>query len=258
MNAADLQTRPPTLRGLDQKAHLDSPSLKQHYVTTMFEIIAPRYDRFTRAFSFGMDATWKRDLVTMVRPHVATDSAVLDLACGTGDIAFALARWNPHGQVLGIDAAPTMIELARQAAGRNATRVAFAVGDLTALAMPDGCQDVVSLGYGLRNVPDLDHALGEIHRVLRPGGVIANLDFTLPESPLWRAVLLRYLLAMGNIYGALWHSDPAVYGYIARSIERFVTQRQLSAALSARGFEILTVTSKLGGGVSLHVARKRR
>lgn len=258
MNVGNLQTRPPTLRGLDQVAHLDSPALKQQYVTTMFEIIAPRYDRFTRAFSFGMDAAWKRELVILVRPYVATHSAVLDLACGTGDIAIALARWNPNGQVRGIDAAPTMVQLARQAAAARAARVIFSVGDLTALAMADECQDVISIGYGLRNVPDLNQALREIHRVLRPGGIIANLDFTLPESRLWRAVLLRYLLAMGNIFGALWHADPAVYGYIARSIERFVTQRQLSHALSANGFDVLTVASKLGGGVSLHVASKRR
>jgi demethylmenaquinone methyltransferase/2-methoxy-6-polyprenyl-1,4-benzoquinol methylase len=258
MNGAmEAITEQPSLRGLDQVAHLDAPALKQRYVTTMFEIIAPRYDRFTRAFSFGMDAAWKRDLVAMARPHVAVDASILDLACGTGDIAFALARWNPRGLVHGVDAAPGMVRLARRAADRLGIAATFSVGDLSALDMPSACQDVVSIGYGLRNVPSLHVALGEIHRVLRPGGIVANLDFTLPEAGWWRSLLLRYLLGMGNLYGALWHGDPAVYGYIARSIERFVTRPALLAAFIANGFDIVASSSRLGGGVSLHVARKR-
>ena len=121
----------PSLRGLDQVTHLDSPALKQRYVTTMFEIIAPRYNRFTRAFSFGMDAVWKNELVELAKPYVTDESRVLDLACGTGDLAFAFARLAPKGRILGIDAAPTMISLAKSTATtKPVINADFAVGDL--------------------------------------------------------------------------------------------------------------------------------
>ena len=253
----NISTVPASLRGLDQATHLDSLVLKQHYVTTMFEIIAPRYNRFTQAFSFGMDAVWKKQLVELAEPYVTEKSRVLDLACGTGDLAFAFARLVPRGHVLGIDAAPTMIDLAKSTATTNAVQhVDFAVGDLTLLELPDDSQDLVSMGYGLRNVPVLRTALREVHRVLRPGGIFVNLDFTRPDEFWWRVLYLRYLLIMGNVYGALWHRDPAVYGYIARSIERFISWQQLTAELQASGFEVLETRTKLRGGVCLHLARK--
>lgn len=248
---------PMSLRGLDQVTHLDSVVLKQQYVTTMFEIIAPRYNRFTRAFSFGLDAVWKNQLVELAEPYVTEKSRVLDLACGTGDLAFAFARLVPRGHVLGVDAAPTMIDVAKSTATTNAVQhVDFSVGDLTLLELPDATQDLVSMGYGLRNVPVVRTALREVHRVLRPGGIFVNLDFTRPNEFWWRVLYLRYLLIMGNIYGTLWHGDPAVYGYIARSIERFLSWQQLTAELQSSGFEVLETRTKLRGGVCLHLARK--
>jgi demethylmenaquinone methyltransferase/2-methoxy-6-polyprenyl-1,4-benzoquinol methylase len=253
---------PPSLRGLDVDLHLAMPELRQRYVTTMFEIIAPKYDRFTRAFSFGMDAEWKQELVAALRPHVPADARVVDLACGTGDLAVAMGRLAPEGRVVGIDAAPAMIDHARAATlalRRRLPRGAleFRVGDMMDLDLPAASADVVTIGYGLRNVPDFRAALAGIHRVLRPGGLLANLDFTLPEPGWWRAVLLAYLRAMGDVYGLLWHGDAQVYGYIARSIARFVTRRQFADALDDLGFEVLASSSHLGGGVSLHVARRR-
>ena len=252
----------PSLRGLDVDLHLAMPALRQRYVTTMFEIIAPKYDRFTRAFSFGMDAEWKRDLVEALRPHIADDAVAIDLACGTGDLAVALGRLAPRGRVLGIDASPTMIECALSATAGLRARLPrgaldFRVGDLMDLDLPAASVDVATIGYGLRNVPDFRAALAGIRRVLKPGGILANLDFTLPEPGWWRVVLLGYLRAMGDVYGLLWHGDAQVYGYIARSIARFVTRRQFADALDDLGFEVLAESSRLGGGVSLHVARRR-
>ncbi len=246
----------PTLRGLDLETHLTTPAIRQHYVTTMFEMIAPTYDRFTRAFSFGMDVAWKNELLGHLRPMLRTDARVLDLACGTGDLAAALARLVPDGRVQGIDAAPTMIHCARER-GQEIGNLRFDVGDMMRLDVTDASQDVVTIGYGLRNVPDHRVALCEIHRVLKPGGVLANLDFALPEPGAWRWLFLRYLKTMGDLYGWLWHGEPAVYGYISRSIAHFVTIRQLAADLDAAGFTTTYESPKLNGGVCLHVAHKR-
>lgn len=245
----------PTLRGLDMEAHLATPAIRQRYVTTMFEMIAPKYDRFTRAFSFGMDVAWKNELLAQLRPTLATDARVLDLACGTGDLAAALARLVPDGGVHGVDAAPAMIACARER-GQGTSNLRFDVGDMMRLEHADASQDVVTIGYGLRNVPDHRAALREIHRVLKPGGTLANLDFALPEPGPWRRLFLAYLKTMGDVYGWLWHGEPEVYGYISRSIAHFVTLKQLAADLAATGFEVVYESPKLNGGVCLHVARR--
>ncbi len=247
---------PPSLRGLDLEAHLRDPRRKQRFVTPMFEIIAPRYDRFTRLFSFGMDAAWKAELVERAVPLVAAGDLVLDLACGTGDLALAIAARRPGARVVGIDAARRMIEEARRRAASAGLDVEFRVGDMTALDAADGSTALVTSGYGFRNVPDHRAALREVGRVLRPGGHVLTLDFYRPESPLWRVGFLGYLAAAGNLVGWLWHREPVVYGYIARSIEHFVSARRFAADLDAAGMTTRHVSRWLLGGVALHEARR--
>src|SRR5262249_41378612 len=135
-----------SLRGKSLERHLSDPSLKQQFVTPMFDIIASRYDQFTRLFSFGQDRRWKSQLLSQLDPYLSSTTRALDLACGTGDIAFALAAKGAH--VTGIDASTRMIDEAKQRNGSNNTT--FVVGDLTSLEMPDASVDVVTAGYALR------------------------------------------------------------------------------------------------------------
>ena len=246
-----------SFRGMDRDLHLDDKNLKQVYVTTMFEVIAPRYDAFTRWFSFGMDAGWKRKLIEAVAPTVGPDSCVVDLACGTGDFALALA---PHaGQVIGIDAAENMIRGAcdrlRQTGLSNCH---FQTGDMTRTGLPDGCADVVTVGYGLRNVPDVPEALHEILRLLKPGGVAACLDFTKPQNRLWRVLFLGYLRCAGWLFGLLWHGHGKVYSYIAESISRFLTPRGLARTVRTSGGHVVLEKYELFGAITLLLFSKPR
>jgi demethylmenaquinone methyltransferase/2-methoxy-6-polyprenyl-1,4-benzoquinol methylase len=256
-----------TLRGLDAERHLDDPAIRQRYVTAVFDLVAPQYDAFTRSFSFGMDARWKREVVALA--NAAAEAArrrvdanagersvvIADLACGTGDIASALAA--RHGIVVGLDVSREMLDRAAARARRaNGAGPRFAAGDMTALPLADASVDVVTIGYGFRNAPRLDAALDEVTRVLRPGGHLISLDFCRPANPLWRRLFLGYLAAAGNIYGWAWHREPAAYGYIPRSIERFVTADELTAQLSARGFEVYHVRRRLLGAIGVHGAAK--
>jgi demethylmenaquinone methyltransferase/2-methoxy-6-polyprenyl-1,4-benzoquinol methylase len=248
------------LSDLDLETYLADPSLRQRFVTPMFDIIAPRYDRFTRVFSFGMDRRWKAELTRWMRDAIAPRTRVLDLACGTGDLAFAAAERAAEGSVLGIDASARMIELARVRATREARadNVRFEVGDMCSLDVESSSVDTVMAGYGLRNVPDYERAVREIARVLRPGGTLATLDFYRPESSIWRALFLAYLSAAGNWVGWLWHREPVVYGYIARSIDHFVSWQRFSATLERHGLRVDAVRTKLLGGVALHFATRVR
>ena len=252
------------LGDLDVEAYLNSPERKQQFVTPMFDIIAPRYDAFTRLFSFGMDKGWKQealDAVKAARSGKRTDAA-LDLACGTGDFTVALAEQLPNANVTGVDASPRMIDHAAQrmesaayAAIRNRVRVQ--VGDMMSLNVADASMDVVMAGYGVRNVPDPQTSVREMARVTKRGATLVTLDFYRPEFSLWRRLLLGYLTVAGNTVGWLWHRDPVVYGYISRSIDHFMSWQSFSALLEREGFEVQRVVRHLGGGIALHVATRR-
>ena len=127
---------------------------------------------------------------------------------------------------------------------------------MSALAVESGSMDIVTAGYGVRNVPDAATAVREMARVLRPGGTLLTLDFYRPQFAPWRALLLWYLKAAGNAVGWWWHRDPVVYGYIARSIDHFMSWQQFRALLEREGFEVKSVKRHLGGGIALHEALK--
>ncbi len=222
---------------------------KRRYVRSLFSTIADRYDLITVLLSYGQDRRWKRRLVRLAAPGPQTRA--LDLATGTGDIAFALAAAG--ARVVGLDVTRRMIELAR--AKRTAGSVpAFLVGDMLALPFATASFDVVTTGYGLRNVPDLPPALAEIRRVLRPGGCVLSLDFNRPSNRMIRAVYLRYLSVVGGAIGRLLHGDPDTYRYIPASIRIYPGAEAVAAMFAANGFTRARYLPVLGGLMAIHEA----
>ncbi len=131
----------------------------------------------------------------------------------------------------------------------------FLVGDMMALPFPDGAFDLVTTGYGLRNVPDLDGALDEIRRVLKPGGLFLSLDFDRPPNPLLRTVYLAYLTVTGSLLGFVLHGDPDTYRYIAESLRRYPGAAAVTGKLRARGFTDARQEPVLGGLMAIHAGR---
>ena len=245
-------------RAQDLDAAMADVHRKQGVVTPMFDVIAPRYDDFTRLFSFGMDAAWKRDLVRAVLAPLAESSRALDVACGTGDIAFALAAARPALWVTGVDPSRQMLTIAESRTAPSDGRVDFELGEMAALPAESGSVDVLTAGYGFRNVPDLEAAVRECARVIRPGGTLGSLDFFRPSNPLWRALFLGYLRVSGDIVGWLWHRTPAIYGYIARSIDAFVSAGEFTEILERNGFRVVERRTRLLGGIALHIAVREK
>ena len=226
-----------------------TPENKRRYVRRLFSTIADRYDLITVLLSYGQDARWKRRLVAMA-PSGRPMS--LDLACGTGDIAFAMHARG--ARAIGLDITPRMIEIAR--AKRVGDAPSFLVGDMMALPFPDACFDVVTTGYGIRNVPAIGGALGEIQRVLRPGGMLLSLDFNRPDNPLVRGIYLSYLTVVGSTLGFVLHGDPDTYRYIPESIRRYPGAAAVSDLARAHGFASCEHTPVLGGFMAFHRAMK--
>lgn len=229
---------------------LASPVAKFRHVRRLFATIADRYDLITRLLSFGRDGRWKRRAIEFA--GVKHGSRVLDLACGTGDLA--LLASGRGASVVGLDLTHRMVVLARAKPG--ASVVSWVVGDMCALPIPDAAFDVITTGYGLRNVPDLERALRECVRVLRPGGVLCSLDFDRPEPAWLRAPYLAYLRAVGGLLGWVLHRDPDTYRYIPASIARYPGARRVTAMMEAAGLREVRHVPVLGGLMAIHVATK--
>ena len=230
-----------------------TPETKSRYVRRLFATIADRYDLITVLLSFGLDRRWKQRAVRLASPHAG--QRALDLACGTGDIAFAVAARG--ASVVGLDITHRMLQLARARIPHPAPRIpSFVTADMCTLPFPDSSFDVVTTGYGLRNVPDLERAIGEIGRVLCPGGVLISLDFNRPENRLVRAVYLGYLTIVGSVLGWLLHRDPDTYRYIPASIRRYPGASAVASRLAGLGFSEAAWQPVLGGLMAIHVARK--
>ncbi len=220
---------------LKARDYLGTPERKREYNERHFAEAARHYDLVTRVMSLGRDRQWKRHLVAFL-PGISSPRCA-DLACGTGDVAFLLARRYPGGTIVGLDISMPMLDIARRRNRHENLR--FECGDLSALPFPDASFDVITGSYALRNAPDLRSALGEVRRVLRPGGTAAILDFSKPTVPFLQR--FQYILLRGwcGFWGFLLHGTPEVHGYIANSLKDFPDRERLLEILQEEGLTVV-------------------
>jgi demethylmenaquinone methyltransferase/2-methoxy-6-polyprenyl-1,4-benzoquinol methylase len=232
---------------MNLKASISSKQTKQIYVNRIFKTIAPRYDFFTVFFSYGMDQSWKRKLIEML--SLEGNEKVLDIACGTGDITFALGERLRAGEAVGLDITEAMIEIAEgKRSKRNVSNVSFRCADIMDMPFPDSSFDVVTCGYALRNVPDVTSALIEIKRVLKPGGKFFSLDFGHPNNQIYRWLYLQYLIVAGSIVGCILHRDQDTYRYIPESLKLYPGQHAVQEIMRCLDF-VDTGSREFGGGI---------
>jgi demethylmenaquinone methyltransferase / 2-methoxy-6-polyprenyl-1,4-benzoquinol methylase len=214
-------------------------------VEAMFDRIAPVYDVMNRLMTAGLDRRWRRLAArTVVRPG----DHVLDACCGTGELA--VAGLEAGGEVIGLDVAERMLERAR----RKSAAVRWVRGDLLALPFPDSEFDAATIGFGIRNVEDLEAGLRELARVLRPEGRLACLEITRPSGPL-RPFFRLWFDGLIPLAGRLLPGGLA-YAYLPASVRRFPGPEDLAAAISRAGFEDVRWRLLGGGIVALHTARR--
>ena len=243
---------------------ISTPEGKQRYARRLFATIADRYDFITRFLSYGQDGRWKRRLIRLAA--LEPSDRALDLAAGTGDLVFAAA---PHvRQAVGLDVTHRMLQLAaiKKTGLRSVSRlgeppvasISFVTADMLALPFADGSFDVITTGYGLRNVPDLHVTLAEIARVLVPGGRLLSLDFNRPSNPIVRTVYLAYLTVVGSALGTVLHGDPDTYRYIPASIRIYPGAHGVAKMMQQHGFTDVRVIPVLFGLMAIHVATRGR
>ncbi|HTQ32194.1 MAG TPA: bifunctional demethylmenaquinone methyltransferase/2-methoxy-6-polyprenyl-1,4-benzoquinol methylase UbiE [Opitutaceae bacterium] len=221
-------------------------------VNKMFARIARRYDLANRLLSAGLDVGWRRRLVAAVRRTRPRD--VLDLATGSGDVAFALARGLPAGtRITGVDFCQPMLDQAEQKKSARDAHVAFKQGDALALPLADASVDAVTIAFGLRNLADRGRALREMHRVLRPGGHLFVLEFSQPAR--WfRPLYFFYMHRLAPRAAGWLTGDRAAYEYLCNSIEQFPARETLAGEIRVAGFAGVAARSYTLGVVALHEA----
>jgi len=220
----------------------------------MFSTIAPRYDTLNRLLSFGVDRRWRLQAARAALQGGAHD--VLDVATGTGDLAFTLAAMAPSAEITGVDFAEPMLELARAKAQERQARVRFEVGDGTRLHFPNASFDAVTIAYGLRNFDDLEAGLREFLRVLRPGGRLVVLEFPPPPGGLFGVLYRLYFTRVLPAVGGLVSGRGGAYRYLPASVLAFPSPDVLADRLRAVGFVNVGYHLQTMGISAIHLGEK--
>ncbi|MCC8034409.1 MAG: bifunctional demethylmenaquinone methyltransferase/2-methoxy-6-polyprenyl-1,4-benzoquinol methylase UbiE [Rikenellaceae bacterium] len=229
---------------------------KKEQVQRMFDGIAPRYDLLNRTLSFGIDRRWRKKLVGGLRTGAPT--RILDIATGTGDVAFAAARACPGAKITGLDLSEGMLAVARRratAAGVE-NRIEFLQGEAERLPFADGSFDAVTASFGVRNFHDIPAGLSEMARVLASGGGLYILEFSTPGNRLFGALYRWYFHRVLPVVGGLISKDTKAYGYLPSSVDEFPAPNEFCGMIAGAGFRRCRARRLTNGVAFLYTAFK--
>lgn len=230
--------------------------MRDFEVRRMFDTIARGYDMQNSMLSLRIDVLWRRKLARMLpqgRPiHVA------DVAVGTAEVAMEIARQRPQARVTGIDFTPAMLEVGLDKIRKRglAGRIGMSAGDARALPLPDRCADAVTIAFGIRNVQERGVALAEFHRVLKPGGTLHVMEFSMPDNPALRLLYRLYFDHVLPPFGNWLSRTDYAYSYLMESVHAFPGPEEFSAEIRRAGFTDVGQTPLTGGIARIHRGTK--
>jgi len=227
---------------------------KQSLVNDVFHSVAGRYDLMNDLMSFGLHRIWKDILVARVRPPLTRSFSHIDVAGGTGDVAKRVAKAGPLTEVTIVDVNGEMLELAKKRLARRpyAHRLRFIEGDAEALPSPDARFDAYTIAFGIRNVPRIETALAEAHRVLKRGGHFLCLEFSRVDLPVLDRLYDAYSFAAIPPIGKVVTGDGGAYRYLVESIRKFPPPELFAEMMGEAGFARVDFTRLSGGIVAIH------
>ncbi|WP_139651033.1 class I SAM-dependent methyltransferase [Raoultibacter phocaeensis] len=231
--------------------------LSSQRVYEIFSAIAKKYERFNAVSSFGAYKGWLKGMIECA--PITEESRILDIAGGTGDVSFTIARSARPAHIQITDLVPEMLEVAKAHYDEGAgcgVPIDFEVVDAQNIPYADNSYDIVTMAYGIRNMPDRQRALSEINRVLKPGGTLVCLEFSTPPNPAWRALYGFYLKHMIPFWGGLITGDKEGFVYLSKSIKAFPDQATFASMLENMGFHDVHWKNFTGGIAAVHTAVK--
>jgi demethylmenaquinone methyltransferase/2-methoxy-6-polyprenyl-1,4-benzoquinol methylase len=218
----------------------------------MFSGIAKRYDLLNHLLSGNVDKRWRRIVAARLREKLSDNARVLDVACGTGDLALTLFE-NTGARVVGTDFCRPMLKIA---ANKTAHRIPLIEGDALDLPFRDGSFEAATIAFGLRNLASIEGGLAELRRVLKPGGWVAVLEFSRPANAMLRPVFGLYFTKVLPLMGGLISGSRFAYSYLPASVQKFPDQQQLSLLMQRAGFDRVQFENLTGGIAALHMGRR--
>ena len=243
---------------IDTATGREAPAeLSTERVKSVFSQIARKYELFNAVSSFGAYRRWLDGMMRQAPIQPIHD--VLDIAGGTGDVSRWVARFHRPRHIQCTDLVPEMLEVARMHWAHGDfgdVPIDFDVVDAQNIPYADESYDVITMAYGIRNMPDRPRALSEMYRVLKPGGALVCLEFSTPPNPVWRALYMFYLKHLIPFWGGLITGDKSGFVYLASSIRAFPDQRGLAKLMEEAGFHDITWKNYTGGIAAVHVAHK--
>ena len=243
-----------TATGKAAPAEVSSDRVKE-----IFGSIANKYEKFNALSSFGTYKKWLHRMMEL--SEITYESEVLDVAGGTGDVTFCVAKHKKPAHITCTDLVPEMLDVARAHYERGSAgkvKVDFQVADAQDLPFSDNSFDVVTMAYGIRNMPKREQALSEIYRVLKPGGQLVCLEFSTPPNPAWRALYHVYLQRMIPFWGNVVTGQRDGFVYLSKSIKSFPNQAGLAQLMRDAGFINVSWKNYTGGIAAIHCAYKKR
>jgi demethylmenaquinone methyltransferase/2-methoxy-6-polyprenyl-1,4-benzoquinol methylase len=226
-------------------------------IAGMFDAIAGRYDLLNHLLSGGIDRRWRKRAIRSLR--LTGRERVLDLCTGTGDLAIAAVRARPAAaRVVGVDFSSAMLRVGdgKLRAARLDDRIAMVRGDATRIPLGDRSVDAVTIGFGIRNVDQMDAACAELHRVLKIGGRLAILEFAVPDVPVFRELYGWYTSRVLPAIGRALSRNDSAYAYLPASITAFATPGEFVTILRQAGFAEISPIRLMLGSVILYTARR--
>lgn len=235
---------------------MTSPKRGSDSIRNMFSSIAKRYDLLNRLLSFGLDVRWRRKLTSQM--PIEDNGVALDLATGTGDVVLTLDRSLADSwKIIGADFTLPMLKIAdRKLASRGSGRSHLTAGDAMSLPFQDSVFNAVTIAFGLRNLPDRPYALGEMLRVLVPGGKLIILEFTRINHPVTGPAFRFYFHNVLPFLGGLISGNPGAYRYLPRSVDDFPDPAGLAREMEGAGFSSVSYSSLTWGVACLHIGSK--
>ena len=222
-------------------------------VRAMFSGIAGRYDLLNHVLSMNIDKRWRKLVRHKLQPILdRPDATILDVACGTGDLSIELQS-HAKASVIGTDFCRPMLTVAAE----KSTTIPFIEGDAMNLGFADNTFDAVTIAFGLRNLSNFADGLAELHRVLRPGGKLAVLEFSSPIVPGFRQAFNFYFTRILPRIGGAVSGSRGAYEYMPDSVSKFPDQKRLAALMQETGFDDVEYTNLTGGIAAIHIGTKR-
>lgn len=236
----------------------DQKESKERFVHQVFESIATDYDRMNSILSFSMHKVWRR--FAMKKMQVKKGDTALDVCCGTCDWTLALAKASETGKIVGLDFSQNMLRVGAEKVKRlGYHNIELIHGNAMSLPFPDDTFDHVTIGFALRNVPDLIQVLNEMKRVVKPGGQVVSLELSKPTWPIFRNIYHFYFQRILPLLGKWFANRYQQYQWLPKSLEDFPNDQQLKQImLEEVGFAEVDVYTLTGAITALHIARKER